>query len=99
MGLYTDPYDMFGRLSMEMMRACRLVVDTGMHKLGWTRQQAIDYMVLHTASDAHEITAEIDRYVCMYVCSCSLTVHSCNFHNTKSEKSNSSNEKSYRKLL
>lgn len=63
MGFYSDPYDLFGRLSHEMLRACRLVVDTGMHALGWSRQQAIDYMVEHTASDEHDIISEIDRYI------------------------------------
>ncbi len=62
-GLYTDPYDNFGRLSYEMWRACRLVVDTGIHSMGWTRQQAIDYMASRTALPLHEVTTEIDRYI------------------------------------
>jgi uncharacterized protein (DUF885 family) len=62
-GLYEDPYSDFGRLSFEMWRACRLVVDTGMHSLGWTRQQAIDYLVEHTAQTLLNITNEVDRYI------------------------------------
>lgn len=63
MGFYKDPYSDFGRLSYEMWRACRLVVDTGMHYLGWTRQQAIDFMAANTALTLHNITAEVDRYI------------------------------------
>lgn len=62
-GFYEDPYSDYGRLSMEMWRACRLVVDTGMHYMGWTRQQAIEYMANHTALSIHNITAEVDRYI------------------------------------
>ena len=62
-GFYTDPYDNFGRLSYEMWRACRLVVDTGLHAMGWTRQQAIDYMAARTALPIHEVTTEVDRYI------------------------------------
>jgi uncharacterized protein (DUF885 family) len=62
-GFYTDPYDNFGRLSYEMWRACRLVVDTGLHSMGWTRQQAIDYMATRTALPLHEVTTEVDRYI------------------------------------
>ncbi|WP_197527661.1 DUF885 domain-containing protein [Posidoniimonas polymericola] len=62
-GCYEDPYSDFGRLSMEMWRACRLVVDTGMHYKGWTRQQAIDYMVDNSALSEHNIRAEVDRYI------------------------------------
>lgn len=62
-GFYTDPYSDFGRLSYEMWRACRLVVDTGMHALGWGRQQAIDYMAENTSSTLLNITNEIDRYI------------------------------------
>ena len=63
LGFYEDPYSDFGRLSFEMWRACRLVVDSGMHSLGWTRQQAIDYLVEHTAQTLLNITNEIDRYI------------------------------------
>jgi uncharacterized protein (DUF885 family) len=62
-GFYQDPYRDFGRLSYEMWRACRLVVDTGMHYLGWTRQQAIQFMAENTALTLHNITAEVDRYI------------------------------------
>ena len=62
-GFYQDPYSDFGRLSYEMWRACRLVVDTGMHALGWTRQQAIDYMADNSALTLLNITNEVDRYI------------------------------------
>ena len=63
MGFYTNPYSDFGRLSYEMWRACRLVVDTGMHVLNCTRQQAIDFMAANTSSTLLNITNEIDRYI------------------------------------
>jgi uncharacterized protein (DUF885 family) len=63
MGFYKDPYSRFGQLSFDMWRACRLVVDTGMHAMGWTRQQAIDYMKANTALSEQNITAEVDRYI------------------------------------
>jgi len=62
-GFYTDPYDNFGRLTYEMWRACRLVVDTGLHSKGWTREQAIEYMATRTALPIHEVTTEVDRYI------------------------------------
>jgi uncharacterized protein (DUF885 family) len=62
-GLYQDPYDDFGRLNFEMWRALRLVVDTGIHAKGWTRQQAIDYMLAHSANAVHDTTTEVDRYI------------------------------------
>ena len=62
-GFYTDPYNDFGRLTYEMWRACRLVVDTGMHYLGWTRQQAIDFMAENTGLSLHNIRSEVDRYI------------------------------------
>jgi uncharacterized protein (DUF885 family) len=62
-GFYTDVYSNFGRLSYEMWRACRLVVDTGIHEMGWSRQEAIDYMSRLTALSVHEITTEVDRYI------------------------------------
>ena len=62
-GLYSDPYDNFGRLNMEMWRALRLVVDTGIHAKGWSRQQAIDYMIDNSGLAPHNIEAEVDRYI------------------------------------
>ncbi len=62
-GIYEDPYAEFGRLSYEMWRACRLVVDTGIHSMGWTRKQAIDYMAGRTALPLHEVGTEVDRYI------------------------------------
>lgn len=63
MGFYEDPYQEFGRLSMEAWRACRLVVDTGIHHFGWTRQEAIAYLAENTALSRHDVIAEIDRYI------------------------------------
>jgi uncharacterized protein (DUF885 family) len=63
LGLYKDPYSRFGRLSAEVWRAIRLVVDTGLHALGWTRQQAIDYCKANSAKPDHDIEVEIDRYI------------------------------------
>lgn len=62
-GFYTDPYSDFGRLTYAMWRAARLVVDTGLHAKGWTRQQAIDYLASRTALSLHECTTETDRYI------------------------------------
>lgn len=63
MGMYETPYDRFGYLSYQMWRACRLVVDTGIHHLNWTRQQAQGYLRDNTALSEHEIETEIDRYI------------------------------------
>jgi len=63
MGIYQTPYQEFGRLTFEMWRAARLVIDTGIHEFGWTRQQAIDYLSSHTALAELDITNEIDRYI------------------------------------
>lgn len=63
LGLHKDPYARFGALTFEMWRAVRLVVDTGMHAMGWTRQQAIDYMMKNTGKEEHDSTVEIDRYI------------------------------------
>lgn len=62
-GFYEDPYSDFGRLTMEIWRACRLVVDTGIHYFGWTREQAIQYMTANSALSEHNIRAEVDRYI------------------------------------
>ncbi len=63
MGFYQDPYSDFGRLNFEMWRAVRLVVDTGIHALGWSRQQAIEFMKAQTVQAEHNIMVEIDRYI------------------------------------
>lgn len=63
MGFYKDPYSKFGQLTYEMWRAIRLVVDTGIHGLGWTRQQAIDYFKANAAKTEHDIIVEVDRYI------------------------------------
>ena len=63
MGIYRTPYEHFGRLSYEMWRACRLVVDTGIHAKGWTRQSAIDFLADNTSLSASNIRAEVDRYI------------------------------------
>lgn len=63
MGLYETPYEDFGRLTFEMWRAARLVIDTGLHEFGWTRQQAIDYLAANTALSRHDIEIEVDRYI------------------------------------
>jgi YVTN family beta-propeller protein len=63
MGLYDTPYDRFGYLSYQMWRACRLVVDTGIHHLNWTREQAQAYLHDNTALSDHEIETEVDRYI------------------------------------
>lgn len=62
-GLYADPYDDFGRLTYEMWRAMRLVVDTGIHALGWTRTRAVDYMLSHSALSRENVEREVDRYI------------------------------------
>lgn len=63
MGFFTDSYSKFGQLTYEMWRACRLVVDTGMHAFGWSRQQAIDFMKENTAKTENDIIVEVDRYI------------------------------------
>ena len=63
LGLYKDPYSKFGRLNGEIHRACRLVVDTGMHALGWSRERAIEYMQANTGLSDTFIVAEVDRYI------------------------------------
>ena len=62
-GMYEDPYHNFGRLTYEMWRACRLVVDTGMHTQGWSREQAMEFLASNTALSLHNVKTEIDRYI------------------------------------
>ncbi|MFL6742047.1 MAG: DUF885 domain-containing protein [Sphingomicrobium sp.] len=63
MGIYRTPYERFGALGYEMWRAARLVIDTGIHRYGWSRKQAIDYLAGHTALSQHEVETEVDRYI------------------------------------
>ncbi len=63
MNMYTTPYEKFGQLTYEMWRACRLVVDTGIHAKGWSRSQVVNYMASNTALSLHEINTETDRYI------------------------------------
>jgi uncharacterized protein (DUF885 family) len=63
MGFYKDPYSKFGQLTYEMWRACRLVVDTGMHAMGWSRERAINFMKENSAKTENDIVVEIDRYI------------------------------------
>ena len=63
MGIYRTPYERFGQQSYEMWRAARLVIDTGIHHYGWSRQKAIDYLAGHTALSTHEVETEVDRYI------------------------------------
>lgn len=63
MGIYETPYEDFGRLTYEMWRACRLVIDTGIHQFGWTREQAMEYLRTRAPLSEHEITTEVERYI------------------------------------
>ncbi len=63
MGIYSTPYERFGKLTYEMWRACRLVVDTGIHTQGWTREQAVSFMASNSALSLHNINTEVDRYI------------------------------------
>jgi uncharacterized protein (DUF885 family) len=74
MGLYADPYDDFGRLSLELMRACRLVVDTGIHAMRWTRAQATEYLDRNMPSSHYDNQREIDRYIVLPGQACSYYV-------------------------
>ena len=65
MGLYSGPLDRFGVLSFDAWRACRLVVDTGLHAMGWSRARAIEFMLAHTALAENNIVNEVDRYIAM----------------------------------
>jgi uncharacterized protein (DUF885 family) len=61
--MFTDPFQLFGHLDMAMLRAVRLVVDTGLHALHWSRQRAIDYMLANTSMAPRDVEVEIDRYI------------------------------------
>ena len=63
MGVYNTPYEVFGKLTDEMYRACRLVVDTGLHYFGWSKEMAIDYMAENCMMTTHKIENEVDRYI------------------------------------
>lgn len=63
MGFYKDPYSLFGRLTYDMWRACRLVIDVGIHVKEWTREQAVTYLAEHTALSLHEVNTEVNRYI------------------------------------
>ena len=63
MGIYRTPYEKFGQLSYEMWRAVRLVIDTGIHHYGWSREKAVDYLASRTALSEHEVGTEVDRYI------------------------------------
>ena len=63
MGFYKDPYSYFGRLTYDMWRACRLVIDVGLHTKNWTREQAVTYLSENTALSIHEVNTEINRYI------------------------------------
>jgi uncharacterized protein (DUF885 family) len=65
MGMYDDPYQKLGQLNYEMWRACRLVVDTGLHWKRWGRKQAVDFLAANTAKSLHDLTCEVDRYIAM----------------------------------
>lgn len=76
-GVFEDSYSQFGQLSFEMMRACRLVVDTGMHAFNWSRDMAVEYMAKHTSIDVQAIKHEIDRYITWWVRLLMLVFRSC----------------------
>lgn len=63
MGIYITPYEKFGKYTYEMWRACRLVIDTGIHTMNWSREQAVNYLKSNTALSIHEVNTEIDRYI------------------------------------
>jgi len=63
MGIYSTPYELFGKLTYEQWRACRLVIDTGIHAMGWSREEAVAYFEKNTALSMHNINTEVDRYI------------------------------------
>jgi uncharacterized protein (DUF885 family) len=64
MGLYSDDLSLLGMLSFSALRACRLVIDTGVHSRGWTREQSVEFMYAHTATTREHVVSEVDRYIC-----------------------------------
>lgn len=79
MGMYSDPFVLFGRLATEMLRACRLVVDTGMHALGWSRKKAVNYLRRHTAMTLHVAMSETDRYIARPGLACAYKIGELKF--------------------
>lgn len=79
LGMFTDPMQLFGHLDMEMLRAVRLVVDTGIHAKGWPRQQAIDYMLDNTSMAPRDVVVEIDRYIAYPGQACSYKIGELKF--------------------
>jgi uncharacterized protein (DUF885 family) len=63
LGLYKDPYSLFGRLTYEMWRACRLAIDVGIHWKGWTKEQSTEFLANNTALSLHEVNTEVNRYI------------------------------------
>jgi uncharacterized protein (DUF885 family) len=85
LGMFTDPWQWFGHLDMEMLRAVRLVVDTGLHALRWDRQQAIDYMLANTSMAARDVVVEVDRYIAFPGQACAYKIGELTFARLKRE--------------
>ena len=85
LGLFRDPWQWFGHLDMEMLRAVRLVVDTGIHALGWSRQRAIDYMLDNTSMAARDVAVEIDRYIAQPGQACAYKIGELTFARLRRE--------------
>ncbi|MEX6725815.1 DUF885 domain-containing protein [Parapedomonas caeni] len=85
LGLFTDPWQWFGHLDMEMLRAVRMVVDTGIHARQWTRQQAIDYMLANTSMAPRDVAVEIDRYIACPGQACAYKVGELTFKRLRAE--------------
>lgn len=85
LGLFTDPWQWFGHLDMEMLRAVRMVVDTGIHARQWTRQQAIDYMLANTSMAPRDVAVEIDRYIAYPGQACAYKVGELTFQRLRAQ--------------